>query len=1027
VKLPPEQAFNTFLNQLRSIEDAGERAAYAENIFGANTAKLLPVLESASVANIAQAATTTTTTAALAEEAVAAEGLSAALATATVATEAEAVASIGLGEGMLLAAGAVIAIGLAIFQSTAAQHEANSVSKETIDLTQKRITQIRVEIAALEENNAANQAEREERKAVIETKRAELALNQELARGEEKAQVQALVSALVNEKQAQYALILANHGVIGSVEEAGEAHDKTRKKVKSAVDGLIDFSLASGKSRAEILRNEIALLKQAATLGFSHNQLEAVAAALRAVAADENYASSSTDTHTAAIERQIGALRQQRAELELNATLREEVVKTNFEQIANMGLTESQAKKELDRRRRLSVVPGMNQATGLPVEGLDNAIRVNQRVGKLMETLNNVANPPSGGGGGGGDGEAAAQRAARQALEIAQVDLQTAERIAQEKLEAEKRHYDESLEDARQYAARRKEIEEERYKSELATFQKEQTLLDQSPLDAGEKAVKQKQLTEKEAASASKHTRTLADIEFDKNKTIEEMDKAHNEARIQLMEDGARQLEQQQVQAVKHGLSTFIEAENARFAAEQEILTAKLQALYDRLGHISSTSPEAAKINDDIARLAQQRQGSVNEHGAKTEDARAKDLADAQSYSQKLRAIYATVIDITRETASIELKDLEGNYLRRAELIRKQAALERAAESERSRRIVAELSDRRRVLDLERQMTDEAGGNSHEQVALISAIDRQIEAEKRKSAAIQTDIDRQMQDKLKEKWRQVAGDLATITQDAFKGGWRAVLGDFQKMLDQIEHELLNSVFIKILTGEDQGSSAGGIVGAVTNKLLSIIGIGKDKKQDSEQVANTVAVDVNSTATDRNTLAIEQLTMAMHSQAGGASAGAGSAGGGLLSAILSGVLSGLVGGLAGGIGGGSPGDGGRFSTSVLSAHVNAPGGGNLGGIPFLGPFGGARADGGPVSAGSLYRINENGEEFFMPHLDGNVFNQNQVDGNGGGSGGNQQAMNVNIHFKLPPGPVTPQMQHQISSAALSGMERAMRRR
>jgi hypothetical protein len=51
------------------------------------------------------------------------------------------------------------------------------------------------------------------------------------------------------------------------------------------------------------------------------------------------------------------------------------------------------------------------------------------------------------------------------------------------------------------------------------------------------------------------------------------------------------------------------------------------------------------------------------------------------------------------------------------------------------------------------------------------------------------------------------------------------------------------------------------------------------------------------------------------------------------------------------------------------------------------FGGGKAGGGPVSAGQFYRVNENGQEFFSPNVDGMMWNPQQVaraaNSNGGG--------------------------------------------
>lgn len=70
------------------------------------------------------------------------------------------------------------------------------------------------------------------------------------------------------------------------------------------------------------------------------------------------------------------------------------------------------------------------------------------------------------------------------------------------------------------------------------------------------------------------------------------------------------------------------------------------------------------------------------------------------------------------------------------------------------------------------------------------------------------------------------------------------------------------------------------------------------------------------------------------------------------------------------------------------------GGGLSGILgsfFGGMFGGAKAGGGSVSAGKVYRVNENGTEYFKPAGDGQV-----IPIGGGGGGGQGTVVHVEIH-------------------------------
>ena len=74
---------------------------------------------------------------------------------------------------------------------------------------------------------------------------------------------------------------------------------------------------------------------------------------------------------------------------------------------------------------------------------------------------------------------------------------------------------------------------------------------------------------------------------------------------------------------------------------------------------------------------------------------------------------------------------------------------------------------------------------------------------------------------------------------------------------------------------------------------------------------------------------------------------------------------------------------------------------------------ARASGGPVSAGRMYRVGENGEEYFKPSVDGTIIPNDQVrnaKGQGGGSGGD-----VHLHIDA----------RGADAAAVARIERAVR--
>jgi hypothetical protein len=110
----------------------------------------------------------------------------------------------------------------------------------------------------------------------------------------------------------------------------------------------------------------------------------------------------------------------------------------------------------------------------------------------------------------------------------------------------------------------------------------------------------------------------------------------------------------------------------------------------------------------------------------------------------------------------------------------------------------------------------------------------------------------------------------------------------------------------------------------------------------------------------------------------------------------------------------------LAEAVKNALSGGAGGGGgwiqAAGSFFGGLFGGARADGGPVSAGRAYLVGERGPEMFVPRGAG------QIVPNGGMAG----AMTVTNNFTIS-GPVSRETETQIAAAAARAIAAASRRR
>jgi hypothetical protein len=132
------------------------------------------------------------------------------------AAKAAAIAFITSTGGILLIATAIAGIISWLYNWATAEREVNIVSKETIDTSARRIQQTKNEISILEmqvdaTKNSTNAIsdEKEKREALLAQKREELRINQELAKSQELASVNALIQALKNQKDAQDALTRA--------------------------------------------------------------------------------------------------------------------------------------------------------------------------------------------------------------------------------------------------------------------------------------------------------------------------------------------------------------------------------------------------------------------------------------------------------------------------------------------------------------------------------------------------------------------------------------------------------------------------------------------------------------------------------------------------------------------------------------------------------------------------------------------------------------------------------------------------
>jgi phage-related minor tail protein len=100
------------------------------------------------------------------------------------------------------------------------------------------------------------------------------------------------------------------------------------------------------------------------------------------------------------------------------------------------------------------------------------------------------------------------------------------------------------------------------------------------------------------------------------------------------------------------------------------------------------------------------------------------------------------------------------------------------------------------------------------------------------------------------------------------------------------------------------------------------------------------------------------------------------------------------------------------------------GGIFGGIASL--FGGGRASGGSVSAGSIYEVGEQGKEWFVPQTSGMIVPNSALANKSSSTGGAPVSIYQNFTVNTPSPDAFRASQDQITSAGLASAMRAARR-
>jgi tape measure domain-containing protein len=206
----------------------------------------------------------------------------------------------------------------------------------------------------------------------------------------------------------------------------------------------------------------------------------------------------------------------------------------------------------------------------------------------------------------------------------------------------------------------------------------------------------------------------------------------------------------------------------------------------------------------------------------------------------------------------------------------------------------------------------------------------------------------------------IFGDAARNSDGTLKGFGRTIALGFADALRETGAQILENAVTKGASQIMQSifkPSEKGVVAALDKSFMFT-------PLEEDFGFNTTAVTVNTSSTDANTFAVNQLTAAMQTQTAmqQAAASAQAGGGGFWSGLLKAVAGGVLNGLAPGLGNifSSIGNGTSFSTSVVGAEIFSPASTGMEGFNPGGIISHARGAMIPATfGGKLIRVAEGG--------------------------------------------------------------------
>jgi hypothetical protein len=293
-----------------------------------------------------------------------------------------------------------------------------------------------------------------------------------------------------------------------------------------------------------------------------------------------------------------------------------------------------------------------------------------------------------------------AQEDAKARLQVLTTTAREQQRTLQEQEADERRSYEARTISLREFVSEQQRSAQKLLESQLSILQAERDEIDQSELTGRDKVVKLADNFAKQREAYTVFHKTIEQLNLEAQKKERDALDAHHKALLDIYDVRDKALIASIQDAAKGRVAAAEQTESTVLSIERAGMDRRDQLLQAELAQAGKNAEERQKVNDKIARQAQERVSFEEDAFRRVSQARLKDIENLRAYREEIDKLQEQ--GRAAELANIKQRfdDLKKGAATIEDLTKLQVEFERSAEAERNR-LVEERLERQRFYNVE--------------------------------------------------------------------------------------------------------------------------------------------------------------------------------------------------------------------------------------------------------------------------------------------------------------------------------------